>query len=64
MVFSQGVSADVGGWDTETNMGKEGWRRGLCDFLEMGSERKGRPNQTVSCRVWNEARMWVESQEQ
>lgn len=38
--------------------------KGLCDFLGMGSERKGRPKQIACYRVWNEAQMWVESQDQ
>lgn len=60
--------AGVGYWDTCIICGKEGWREGLSDLLEMGSELKGDQSRCSEAELgmrlgawnWNSKRIGVE----
>lgn len=58
LVCSQGIPAGVRGLDTGMIWGKEGWRKSVCDSLEMGSERKERL-QWGSCYRMRDETGWV-----
>lgn len=44
LVCSQGIPTGVCGWDTGINWGREIEGEGLCDTLEIGSGKKGKPH--------------------